>query len=117
MPKLGIVVYTIEKDGCMNGVYTNETNNGNVCNEIAIKKTKPLHSINWYPNDLPGEYDVAFFERTATGIKEFSMDLIIAPPVNGMHEVKWTEKGNPANIKFSGSGYVMNGWQFVVRYQ
>ncbi len=57
--KSGIVLYNIELDGCLNGVYTNDACDGEIFNEIAMMRTKKPDS-----DDLCGVYLCTYFENS-----------------------------------------------------
>jgi hypothetical protein len=102
----GIEVYSIEDDGCLNGLWTNITNKGEVSNEIA-KKTDGSK------NSILGLYDVVHIECDN---KMYNGKLKIE---------KYTDAANDKTFKvtwyfnnilnFEGIGFVI-GKQFVVSY-
>ncbi len=55
----GIIVYSIEPDGCLNGLWTNIANYGIIRNEIA-QKENIINEIN--KNEIEGEYIVTYIE-------------------------------------------------------
>lgn len=54
----GIILYSIELDGCLNGVYTNEEARGEIFNEIAKASKFPFNE-----DDLSGDYNCFYFEK------------------------------------------------------
>lgn len=110
MIKEGIILYNIEKDGCLNGVYTNEhkTVNGEIYNEISrIKKnTKPGK------DGISGIYDCFYFELQNF---PFNAELEIKFKIGNVYEFIWRDlNGTPIH---TGVGYKMNDKQIVAHYK
>ena len=116
MSKNGIVLYDIQMNGCLNGVYTNELALGVIYNEIARKQEKFIK-----PTDVPdkwdieGEYDCMWFDELNS-----QESCVLKISRNGsstsIYTVEWLET-KTRNPRFTGVGYLMNPRQFVVRYQ
>lgn len=106
MVESGIVLYNIEADGCLNGVYTNEWSDGEIFNEIARMK---LPNVN---NAIVGIYDCVYFDQK--NVRE-NADLRISliKGKNKTFEFVWEIKGK---IVFEGIGYLMNEKQLSVQY-
>ena len=112
MPKYvfeGIVLYTIEKHGCLNGVYTNEhkTNGGEIHNEICRK-------INWKEQDqniLEGLYDCFFFDNN----NERCNATLEITRTNRIYYFSWKDFDSKKE-SFKGVGFKMNERQLVVHY-
>lgn len=112
MPKFeGVVVYTIEKNGCLNGVYANDENPlpNHVYNEIA-KRTTDINKE--YP--LAGTYLCSWIEWSNKG------DII----VNGVLTINWQGnyydvvwRDNKNNRLFVGKGFQTGDYQLTVRYE
>ena len=56
----GIIVYTIEYDGCLNGLWTNVVSGGKIMNEIA--KYKGVIEKEKEPCIYNGDYNVTYIE-------------------------------------------------------
>jgi len=100
----GIILYTIERDGCLNGVFTHEGLNGKIFNEIA-RKTDGIESID-------GEYANAYFE-TQGQIVPKDATLQITEKPKGIFRFSWIKGGTEI---FYGDGYKMNDRQMAVSY-
>ena len=102
----GICLYSIEKDGCLNGVYSNEYAKGKVFNEIAYKHPQAeelgngiFSRYNGYyfdPKGTPAEINISIDSRKGQYIFEWIVDRILT---------------------FKGYGYLMNSTQLVVWYE
>lgn len=108
MIKEGIAIYTIELNGCLNGVYTNEHNNTNgvIYNEVnRIKTTKTLGK-----DGVSGIYDCFYFDLKNFRVEaELQIDFI-----NNIYYFTWRDLFG--KILFKGVGYKMNDRQVVVHY-
>jgi hypothetical protein len=108
--KKGIVLYEIEMNGCLNGVYTNERagpNGGEIFNEIARLPQAP----NDWPCDLSGTYDCFYFDLA----NERGNGTLQITSTGNIHRLMWRNMhGVPL---FEGDGYCMNARQLAVRYQ
>jgi len=103
----GMILYTIEKDGCLNGIYTNEhpAAAGSILNEITKKSdTKP--------DDLEGTYLSAYFESDNGKVTEckLAIDCKSIP-----YRFVWY-KNNPNNPIWEGYGYKMRENLLAVHY-
>lgn len=106
MVKEGIALYSIEADGCLNGVYTNEhrTTGGVICNEIARIKDRSK-----VKDDCSGLYDCFYFEEK--GRLEGELEITVK---NRVYTFEWRDSsGTPI---FRGQGYKMNGRQIAIHY-
>lgn len=103
--KEGIIIYNIECNNCLNGVYTNELASGIIFNEIAIKKDQLSSS------SIEGEYNCAYFENSN---QLENVTLTIASNKSGIYEFQWRLKGK---IIFEGIGYRMKQNQIIVHYK
>lgn len=104
--KQGIALYSIELDSCLNGVYTNEHEDGRISNEIAVK-TNPENT------ELIGTYKYTYFDRQEryNGLLKISL----AQPKTRTFTFEWRDESG--NLVFSGTGYKMNEKQVAVRYE
>lgn len=108
----GIVLYDIELNGCLNGVYANEQNPtaGVIFNEIArkIKNTR----------GIIGEYDCFYFETGNRRQRNTRCNaiLIISPTTHAnVFKFEWLELPSRTRV-FMGVGYQMNDRQIAVHY-
>jgi len=101
----GIVLYNRERDGCYNGVYTNNHPkvNGKIYNEILRKKEDD--------NEVPGIYDCFYFDLNN---ERCNAEVEIKSGPGKVLEFTWKEIGGP--IIFRGIGYQMNAHQIAVHY-
>ena len=110
MIKKGIVLYNIELDNCLNGVWTNEINDGKIRNEIA-KKLKEADNI------IEGAYTSVFIDidnELYTCRLEISLN-----GTRGTYTFKWDNiqhKCNSTSAKYEGIGYMVNEKQIAVHY-
>jgi hypothetical protein len=100
----GIVLYTIEANGCLNGVFTNSHTGNTIYNEIAKRRD----SKERYPL-IEGTYDCYYFDDDRQGHEAV---LKIDPLIAG-YEFTWEVDGKPW---FKGTGYRMNQHQLAVSY-
>lgn len=102
----GVVVYTIENDGCLNGVYANTQTPTphEVFNEIA-KLTTPRTS----EDRLTGNYRVSWISDSeiVTGTLEIRR-------LERFYDVRWFVGNN--NLVFTGIGFITGPHQFTVAY-
>jgi len=99
----GIVVYSIEKDGCLNGLWTNTANKGEILNEIAKKNDGNYNCID-------GNYIVTYIEHCNREV--FSGKLKIIHNSDNSYRLEWEIDGV---IKFLGEGFII-GNRLVVSY-
>jgi len=100
---LGIAVYTIEDDGCLNGLWTEKSLKGELMNEIAKKigKTK---------KGLDGEYHDKYIDyknKKYTGTLTIKQDKI-----DKSYFLKWEIK-EPHDLNYGGIGFKIEK-QFIV---
>jgi len=101
----GIVLYNIELNGCLNGVFTNDGLSGVIYNEIAkIKGGARSH-------DFSGIYDCFYFDRPDL---RNDVELEISTS-NGMYTFTWRNITTRQAI-FIGTGFLMNEKQIAVHY-
>lgn len=106
----GMILYSIELNGCLNGVYTNEHAQGFIYNEIARKKKY----IREEEGIIDGEYDCFHFEGSNS--LRNNTELIITKISNSEgFDFIWFVK-NSTIPKFKGIGYRMNEKQLAVHY-
>jgi hypothetical protein len=106
--KSGIALYSLEDDGCLNGVFTNDELDGEINNEIA-----KLHTELGEDDDLCGIYHCFFFDRPELRNNcELTIDLV--PGKEQTYSFTWESEGS---VIFSGIGYRMNEKQVVVHYK
>ena len=101
--KNGIILYTIERDGCLNGVYTHEGLKGKIFNEIARKLRKQGNKTT---------YACAYFEAVGQDVAKTAILEITREP-SGILRFSWLSGGKEI---FHGDGYKMNPLQMSVIY-
>lgn len=109
-PTYGVCLYTIELDGCLNGLFTNEGARGKVFNEICRKR--PVDP----PRETPmGTYDSVYLDEE--GNSNF-LELTISAFENipNVLQFEWRNRDN-GNLLFEGKGYLISPRQVVVRYE
>ncbi len=108
----GIVLYDIELDGCLNGVYTNEhpTVDGNIYNEINRRQDK-VKGDNW---DINGVYECFYFDLNNQRINA-TLTISYAQGRTNTYNFVWREIGQTVD-SFTGIGYKMNPRQIAVHY-
>ena len=104
----GLAFYTIETDGCLNGVFTNDALDGVIYNEIAKKNS------NIGEDPLCGLYDCFYFDSPDLDNRvELSIDTESWSKTGRSYAFIWFKKGKKV---FQGTGYKMNEGQVVVHY-
>lgn len=108
-PRFGVCLYTIELDGCLNGLFTNEGARGKVFNEICRKR----------PEDPPretllGTYDSVYFDEEGNTYP-FELAITTFQNIPNVFQFDWRNDTN--NVVFSGIGYLISARQVVVRYE
>lgn len=114
----GIIVYTIHKDGCLNGIYYATGNpKGYTYNEIARKTNDSVLEKEQDKNDsekqepIVGDYVCSWIEENN---KQVSGTLHIQQRNNlGTFKVTWQENGTD---KFKGTGFLLDDKTFAVHY-
>lgn len=102
----GHVLYDIEKDGCLNGVFTNTGVNGRIFNEIARRRTGT--DIN---DPLLGDYALMYIDE---GNTQYTGSLQIASDGAGGYLFSWFDsKGKQV---FKGTGARMSDSNLVAYY-
>lgn len=107
MVEKGIILYDIEMDGCLNGVFTNENANpaGTIYNEIA-KRTDGKR----IEDGIEGNYVCSWVDlnnERVNGLLNITEDPV------GLFTFIWTSThGN-----FTGTGFQMNRRQIAVHYR
>ncbi|HLO71188.1 MAG TPA: hypothetical protein VK167_09985 [Flavipsychrobacter sp.] len=101
----GIIVYTIHKDGCLNGLYYATGNPaGPTYNEIARK-------IDGRPEELDGDYVCCWIDGDNNVVEgKLNISKITS---NGTFDVKCDVKGKP---DFIGTGFWLDDKMFAVHY-
>lgn len=112
--KEGIILYQIEKNGCLNGSYTNEMQDGIIYNEIARHKTAKNIKICSEELPLEGEYDSLYFDD-GNERGELCLEIKLLPKKKGTYKFVWTD--DQGKQYFEGIGYKMNEHQLVVHYK
>lgn len=112
--KEGIILFQIEKNGCLNGVYTNKGQDGVIYNEIARHIDAPKIQDPSKELALEGKYDTVYFDN---GNKHFQLylEIDLLPEKKGTYTFVWTDK--KGKKIFEGIGYKMNEHQMVVHYE
>ena len=103
----GMCLYSIEKNGCLNGVFVNE--NGKISNEI-LKLTEQQGE-----DKICGKYIASWVENgSIVNDKNVTIEkennVTIEKKTDGSYEFKWGEV-------FTGFGYKMNDRQIAVHYK
>lgn len=108
----GVILYDIELNGCLNGVYTNNYLHSEIFTETArVKKDTKVGS-----DGVSGEYDCFYFDvDNSKNICELIISESAHPNIIGTFEYSFVWKYEGAVI-FRGVGYQMNERQIVVRY-
>lgn len=110
MEKLkGIVLYDIERDGCLNGVYTNNlTPRSEIFTETAKLKSK-VDVKN--ENTIVEVYDCFYFDAV-----DERVDCILTFRItNGRYDAEWILIGE-TEPRFIGQGFLMNDRQIAISY-
>ena len=102
----GIVLYNIELNGCLNGVYTNNMADGIIFNEIAKLRKK------FSEDEFEGDYDCFYFDKDPI---RNDAELIIRK-VEGKHRTYSFRLNVDGKARFNGIGYKMNEKQLAVHY-
>ena len=96
----GIQLYSIEKDGCLNCVYTNQDAHGEIFNEIAKKKTS-INPTDAGANQICGIYLCSYIQDS--GIE--NVELEIKQKDKNIYSFRWYIT---TTDYFHGVGYIMN---------
>lgn len=108
----GVALYTIELDGCLNGVYTNEGSDGVISNEILI----PSDDFKKRKGDLIlGNYIGRYFDNDLKKSYTEALEISLLSGKNNTYIFIW--RGKNDTPKFTGVGFKMNNKQIVVRYE
>lgn len=99
----GLVLYDIELDGCLNGVYTNDHAAGLIYNEIARRRPDSPDG------DLSGIYDCFYFDENNSR----NNAVLTISRIGRTYHLEWR---TDSRIIFNGVGYIMNEKQLVVHY-
>ena len=105
--KKGIVLYNIELDGCLNGVFINEHSNGRIWNEL-LKKLDDTKA----DNSIEGTYTAIWIDEEQTN----GVDTAIVEVVYRDNAFDFTWKHIIGGTRWKGIGYKMNHNQIVVNY-
>lgn len=97
-----IILYSIELDGCLNGVYTHQIIGGEILNEICRKVVND--------KKLDGDYKCFWFDINNT---PYQRDLRIMFKAPNLYTFIWSVAGKPI---LEGKGYRMNERQIAVSY-
>lgn len=104
----GIVLYNIERDGNLNGVYTNNL----IPNSFIFTETARRRFSDPFDNDRNRRYDFFYFDTNnnqQNGILTMSIDN------NNIYNVDWVLDGD-LNPTFRGQGFLMNDRQIAISY-
>jgi hypothetical protein len=107
----GIVLYTIESNGCLNGVYTNDDLGGVIFTETAKRQPTTADAV----DRISGTYDAFYFDRNTL---RNNTRLIISniPGAINRYTFTWRTIGATTDA-FVGEGYIMNDRQVAVAYR
>ena len=103
--EFGIVLYNIENDDCLNGVWINPDSKNVIRNEIAKRIRKGKDGID-------GSYLCSYIEWRNV-IVNGTLEITLR---SGYYEFYWTDNSDPKN-NFEGNGYRMNDKQIAVYYK
>lgn len=119
MPKHGIIVYSVEKNGCLNGRYTNEDQDGVLYNEILRKEIKNTLDSDETLHPLCGKYKAMYFDN---GNEEIQCNVTISRvnakgnKTNGTFFLKWVDRKKNSKPYLKGIGYLISDRELVVAY-
>ncbi len=106
MPKTeGVIVYKIERDGCLNGFYTTSDNGKShrLYNEIARKEESANTTV------IEGEYVCSWININ----NEVVIGKLIIIKSTSCYELTWHVDGKD---KYKGTGYITGEHQLTVSY-
>ncbi|MBS1686869.1 MAG: hypothetical protein JSS76_19180 [Bacteroidetes bacterium] len=103
---MGIAMYDIHADGCLQGLYTNYGEDGLVYNEISRKSDGT--------SALLGEYVCMWFDVKNAPISNMTLEICMAHGKSQTYFVKL--KNEKGGVNFCGIGYKMNDKQLVISY-
>jgi hypothetical protein len=103
---MGIILYNIQRDGCLNGVYSNLGVRGEIYNEICRRKDNVIPGI-------LGAYYSMWFDQGNDCISDRELNIRLHNNTPGIFEFEWTVAGA---INFVGIGYQMNDTQIALTY-
>lgn len=109
MPKTqGVIVYKIERDGCLNGFYTTSDNGKSheLYNEIA-RKIDP--SENMAEDAIAGKYVCSWININ----NEVMVATLTIHNCEKSYELTWNVAGND---RYKGTGYITGAHQLTVSY-
>lgn len=105
----GLILYTIELDGCLNGLYTNNKVDGEILNEIAKRKhDSPTKNT----DTIIGTYDCVFFEANKPFVQA-NLVINIEQGTARTYTFDWIKLGKSI---FKGRGYKISHNQIIVHY-
>ena len=108
----GVVLYNIESNGCLNGVYTNDGVSGEIFNEIARLQINGQRG----EDGISGIYDCLYFDLNNSSCKR-SLKISVSPQHSARKIYTYTFEWSNENVmSFKGTGYRMNETQIVVHY-
>lgn len=110
MPKVeGVIVYKIERDGCLNGFYTTSDNSKShsLYNEIA-RKADPTEQID--DDALAGKYVCSWININ----NDVVMATLTIKKNATCYELTWYVGGEE---KYKGTGYITGEHQLTVSYR
>jgi hypothetical protein len=100
----GLIIYDIQLNGGLSGIYTNELEDGNINLEIATKISGG--------SGIEGTYHSIYSQG---GVSIFEAALEITLKTNRKNTLKFIWTHNKSTI-FEGIGYLMNQTQIAVHY-
>ncbi len=109
----GIILYNIELDGCLNGVYTNDYNDGIIFNEVAKLRPDSRNDRD-SSSGITGTYDCFYFDKPSLR-NNTELKIKLAQGMKGRYEFVWRDERN--RVIFEGVGYIMNQRQIAVHYK
>lgn len=109
--KIGIALYDIGMDGCINGVYTNQGAAGAKYTE-TLRKTDA--SKKEHGNNIQGDYDCLWFDLNNQRVTNCDLEIRATNQAGNIFEFTWIEQ--QFGTVFEGIGYQMNDRQIAVSY-
>ncbi|MBS1686856.1 MAG: hypothetical protein JSS76_19115 [Bacteroidetes bacterium] len=103
---MGIILYDIQNNDCLNGVYSNLGVGGEIYNEVCRKQKGQ-------PQGILGRYDCMWFDINHERISDRELNITLHNSNRGVFEFEWTVGGK---VNFVGIGYQMNNRQIALTY-
>jgi hypothetical protein len=101
----GIILYNLKLDGCLNGVYTSDQEDGKIYNEIA----RPQKLTG---DDIMGSYDCFYFDTHNARVNA-DLTITLKAKTRKTYLFSWEIKGK---VLYEGVGYRMTWRLIAVHY-